>query len=291
MFMHNSSTATMDAPQLSQKKLTIAFIGSGNMARSLILGLLNDNSSPLEIRVSDPDPNQLTAMRQHWPEIKISTSNDEVALGADIVVLAVKPQIMREVAQALAATCQTTRPLVVSVAAGIKIDALQQWLGGQLPIVRCMPNTPALVQAGATGLYANELVNTTQRNQAESILRSVGITLWFEQEQALDAVTATSGSGPAYFFLVMEAMQAAAQSLGLPAQEAHLLVVQTALGAAKLALESQESPAELRRKVTSKGGTTAAALEVLQGKQLETIFLEAMQAAAKRSETLAAENS
>lgn len=291
MFMHNSSTATMDAPQLSQKKLTIAFIGSGNMARSLILGLLNDNSSPLEIRVSDPDPNQLTAMRQHWPEIKISTSNDEVALGADIVVLAVKPQIMREVAQALTATCQTTRPLVVSVAAGIKIDALQQWLGGQLPIVRCMPNTPALVQAGATGLYANELVNTMQRNQAESILRSVGITLWFEQEQALDAVTATSGSGPAYFFLVMEAMQAAAQSLGLPAQEAHLLVVQTALGAAKLALESQESPAELRRKVTSKGGTTAAALEVLQGKQLETIFLEAMQAAAKRSETLAAENS
>ncbi|MBK8452293.1 MAG: pyrroline-5-carboxylate reductase [Thiofilum sp.] len=289
--MHNSSTATMDDPQLSQKKLTIAFIGSGNMARSLILGLLNDNSSPLEIRVSDPDPNQLTAMRQHWPEIKISTSNDEVALGADIVVLAVKPQIMREVAQTLAATCQTTRPLVVSVAAGIKIDALQQWLGGQLPIVRCMPNTPALVQAGATGLYANELVNTTQRNQAESILRSVGITLWFEQEQALDAVTATSGSGPAYFFLVMEAMQAAAQSLGLPAQEAHLLVVQTALGAAKLALESQESPAELRRKVTSKGGTTAAALEVLQGKQLETIFLEAMQAAAKRSETLAAENS
>lgn len=289
--MHNSSTATMDAPQLSQKKLTIAFIGSGNMARSLILGLLSDNSSPLEIRVSDPDPNQLTAMRQHWPEIKISTSNDEVALGADIVVLAVKPQIMREVAQALAVTCQTTRPLVVSVAAGIKIDSLQQWLGGQLPIVRCMPNTPALVQAGATGLYANELVNTTQRNQSESILRSVGITLWFEQEQALDAVTATSGSGPAYFFLVMEAMQAAAQSLGLPAQEANLLVVQTALGAAKLALESQESPAELRRKVTSKGGTTAAALEVLQGKQLEAIFLEAMQAAAKRAETLAAENS
>ena len=288
--MHNSSTATRDTPQLSQKKLTIAFIGAGNMARSLILGLLRDNSSPVALRVSDPDPSQLVAMRQHWPEITTSTSNDEVVQDADIVVLAVKPQVMREVAQTLAASCQQTRPLIVSVAAGIKVESLQQWLGGQLPIVRCMPNTPALVQTGATGLYANELVSATQRNQAESILRSVGITVWFEQEDALDAVTATSGSGPAYFFLVMEAMQAAAQTLGLSEKEANLLVIQTALGAAKLALESQESPAELRRKVTSKGGTTAAAIEVLQNKQLDAIFLEAMQAAAKRSETLAAEN-
>lgn len=288
--MHNSSTDTRDTPQLSQKKLTIAFIGSGNMARSLILGLLRENSSALEVRVSDPDPQQLIAIRQHWPDIKTSTNNDEIAQGADIVVLAVKPQVMREVAQALAATCQSTRPLIVSVAAGIKIDSLQTWLGGNLPVVRCMPNTPALVQAGATGLFANELVSTTQRSQAESILRSVGITVWLEKESDLDAVTATSGSGPAYFFLVMEAMQAAAQQLGLPEKEANLLVIQTALGAAKLALESQENPAELRRKVTSKGGTTAAALEVLQGKHLEAIFLEAMQAATKRSETLAAEN-
>ncbi|WP_020558091.1 pyrroline-5-carboxylate reductase [Thiofilum flexile] len=289
--MHNLSTATRDTLQLSQQKLTIAFIGSGNMARSLILGLLRDNSSPIAIRVSDPDPNQLAAIQQHWPEITTSTSNETIVQGADIVVLAVKPQVMREVAQALAASCQTTRPLIISIAAGITIDSLQQWLGGQLPIVRCMPNTPALVQAGATGLYANPLVSEPQRNQAESILRSVGITLWFEEEAALNAVTAVSGSGPAYFFLVMEAMQAAAQHLGLPTKEAGLLVVQTALGAAKLALESQESPAELRRKVTSKGGTTAAAIDILQEKQLAAIFLEAMQAATKRSETLAAENS
>lgn len=288
--MHNSSTATRDTPQLSQKKLTIAFIGSGNMARSLILGLLRDNSTPLEIRVSDPDQNQLNAIRQYWPDIITSTHNNQVIKDADVVVLAVKPQVMKEVALTLADTCQSTRPLIVSVAAGIKADSLQQWLGGDLPIVRCMPNTPALVQAGATGLFANDLVSNIQKSQAESILRSVGVTVWFDHESALDAVTATSGSGPAYFFLVMEAMQAAAQQLGLPEKEANLLVIQTALGAAKLALESQESPAELRRKVTSKGGTTAAALEVLQSKQLEAIFLEAMQAATKRSETLAAEN-
>ena len=153
-----------------------------------------------------------------------------------------------------------------------------------------MPNTPALVKAGATGLYANPQVSKEQRSLAESILRTVGITLWFEDEAKLDAVTAVSGSGPAYFFLVMEAMQAAAESLGLKAEDAQLLVVQTALGAARLALESEQKPADLRKQVTSKGGTTEAALNTLKAGGLVPLFAEALQAAEQRSKELAQAN-
>ncbi|MCK5814035.1 MAG: pyrroline-5-carboxylate reductase, partial [Cocleimonas sp.] len=163
---------------------------------------------------------------------------------------------------------------------------LSQWLGGNVPVVRCMPNTPALVQAGITGLYANALVSEDQRNLAESILRAVGSTIWFDEEHKLNAVTAVSGSGPAYFFLVMEAMQEAAEKLGLSSSDAQLLVSQTAFGAAKLALESPDNAAELRRKVTSKGGTTEAAIEQLLQGGLVELFDTALNAAAKRSEAL-----
>ncbi|CAG0911659.1 unnamed protein product, partial [Cyprideis torosa] len=206
------------------------------MARSLIAGLVEDKS-PLKIRVSDPDQAQLDMIRRHWPEVEVGTDNLQIIDGADMVVLAVKPQMMQAVVTPLREQAQRQRPVFVSVAAGIREAALNNWLGDGLPVVRCMPNTPALVQAGATGLYANEQVSAEQRSQAESILRAVGIALWFDEEDKLDAVTAVSGSGPAYFFLVMEAMQQAAESLGLKPEEAHLLVVQTALGAAKLALE------------------------------------------------------
>jgi pyrroline-5-carboxylate reductase len=280
----------METPKLAQKPTTITFIGAGNMARSLIVGLLQDQAN-VALRVADPDPLQLDAIRKHWPEVYTSTDNLEAMQGADVVVLAVKPQVMREVTQSLAEQAQRNRPLFISIAAGIREQALSHWLGGNMPIVRCMPNTPALVQAGATGLYANPHVAEAQRSSAESILRAVGITRWFDDESKLDAVTAVSGSGPAYFFLVMEAMQAAAEKLGIPAEDAHLLVVQTALGAARLALESNDPPAELRRKVTSKGGTTEAALKVLNDGGLPALFDEALHAAENRSRELAAANS
>lgn len=280
---------TMNTPQIAQKPTTITFIGAGNMARSLIIGLLQDKANVL-LRVADPDPQQLDAIRQHWPDVQATQDNAEALQGADVVVLAVKPQVMREVLEPLADLAQRTRPLVISIAAGIREAALNQWLGGNLPIVRCMPNTPALVQTGATGLVANAQVSQAQRNLAESILRAVGITVWFAEEASIDSVTAVSGSGPAYFFLVMEAMQAAAQNLGMSAEDAQLLVVQTALGAARLALESGEPAAELRRKVTSKGGTTEAALKVLNDGGLPALFEQALQAAAKRSRELAAAN-
>ncbi|MBJ6608833.1 MAG: pyrroline-5-carboxylate reductase [Candidatus Thiothrix moscowensis] len=280
----------MDTPKLAQKPMTITFIGAGNMARSLIVGLLQDQAN-VSLRVADPDQNQLDAIRRHWPDVLATTDNQQAMLDADVVVLAVKPQVMCEVAESLRDIAQRGRPLFVSIAAGIREEALNRWLGGNLPIVRCMPNTPALVQAGATGLFANEHTSEEQRSLAESILRAVGITLWFEEESKLDAVTAISGSGPAYFFLVMEAMQAAAEKLGLKAEDAHLLIVQTALGAARLALESNDPPAELRRKVTSKGGTTAAALQVLNDGGLVELFDQALKAAENRSRELAAANS
>lgn len=280
----------MDTPQLAQKPTTIAFIGAGNMARSLIVGLLQDEAN-VSLRVADPDQHQLDTIRKYWPDVVTTSDNQKAMQGADVVVLAVKPQIMREVAESLRDGAQRACPLFVSIAAGIREDALNRWLGGNLPIVRCMPNTPALVQTGATGLYANAQVSGEQRSLAESIMRAVGITLWLEDEAQLDAVTAVSGSGPAYFFLMMEAMQAAAEKLGLPAEDAHLLIVQTALGAARLALESNDPPAELRRKVTSKGGTTAAALQVLNDGGLSDLFDKALQAAASRSRELAAANS
>lgn len=279
----------MDTPKLAQKPTSITFIGAGNMARSLIVGLLQDNAN-VALRVADPDQRQLDAIRKHWPDVLATTDNLEAMQGADVVVLAVKPQIMREVATSLADAAQRNRPLFVSIAAGIREEALSRWLGGKLPIVRCMPNTPALVQAGATGLYANPHTSEAQRSLAESILRAVGITLWFADEAKLDAVTAISGSGPAYFFLVMEAMQAAAEKLGIRPEDAHLLIMQTALGAAKLALESGELPGDLRQKVTSKGGTTEAALKVLTEGGLHDLFAQALQAAESRSKELAAAN-
>ena len=274
-------------PQLSRKPTTVAFIGAGNMARSLIVGMLQEAGN-LQIRVSDLDQNQLDVIRSYGSQIFTSTDNAATLQGADVVVLAVKPQVMRTVIEPLQDLAQKQRPVFVSVAAGIREASLNAWLGGNLPIVRCMPNTPALVKAGATGLYANPQVSKEQRSLAESILRTVGITLWFEDEAKLDAVTAVSGSGPAYFFLVMEAMQAAAESLGLKPDDAQLLVVQTALGAARLALESDQKPADLRKQVTSKGGTTEAALNKLNTGGLVPLFAEALQAAEQRSKELAA---
>lgn len=261
------------------------------MTRALISGLIQDSDN-LDIRIADPNESQLKEVQQSWSDVGAFTDNSEAIADTDVIVLAVKPQIMKLVCEPLQADLsakpQAKKPLIISIAAGVSIASLKLWLGGQLgeqkiPIVRCMPNTPALVQAGMTGLYANNEVSQPQHELAESILRSVGSTLWLSDEDKLDAVTAVSGSGPAYYFLVMEAMQNAAQKLGLTADESRLLVLQTAFGAAKLALESEDDAGVLRQRVTSKGGTTEAALKTLMDGGLPILFEDALKAAENRS--------
>lgn len=267
------------------KKIT--FIGAGNMAQSLIAGLFKDETS-LVICVADPVDAQRETLNKNWPDVITHCDNLQAIEDADAIILAVKPQLMQQVCEPLQKALQKSPSLVISIAAGITEANLSHWLGGDvgIPIVRSMPNTPALVQAGMTGLYANDFVSEDQHNLAESILRAVGSTLWFDEEEKLNAVTAISGSGPAYFFLVMEAMQMTAEKLGLSSNDAQLLVSQTAFGAAKLALESPDAPAELRHKVTSKGGTTEAAINELVAGGLVELFDTALNAAAKRSEEL-----
>lgn len=252
------------------------------MARSLIGGLLADGYHPDRITASDPEPGQLTAVQSDFG-IKVSAHNAPAAEAADIVLIAVKPQMVERVAAEIRPLVDRTQKLVISVAAGIRIGALERWLGHGTALVRAMPNTPALVQSAATVLYANARVTPAQRNMAESILRSVGLTLWIDEEPLMDAVTALSGSGPAYFFLVMEAMEQAGRKLGLPAETARLLTLQTAFGAAKMALESGVASSTLRSHVTSPGGTTERAINVLQEGRLQALFERALAAAHERS--------
>lgn len=271
------------------KNSTIAFIGGGNMAYSLIGGLIAGNCPSANIHVADPNQETLEAMQQQFGITPFPSDNPGAIAEVDAVVLAVKPQVLASVAKEVGEAIQQSskRPLFISIAAGVRATDIERWLGGSQAIVRTMPNTPALLQSSATGLYANPNVSDQQKNLAESILRAVGTTVWLEEETELDAVTALSGSGPAYFFLFMEAMEAAAQQLGLPEETARMLTLQTAFGAAKMALERPESSAELRRKVTSPNGTTEAAIGTFQQQQLESIVTQAMQAAHDRSIELA----
>lgn len=267
------------------KTTPIAFIGGGNMARSLIGGLIADDCDPNNMWVADPSAAQREALHNHFG-VHVSATNIESAAKAKVVVLAVKPQVMREVARQLAGTVQAAKPLVISIAAGVREPDLRHWLDGDIALVRTMPNTPALVGCGATALFANPLVSDTQRQLAESIMRAVGLTVWLPDEDLLDAVTALSGSGPAYFFLIMEALEQAGIRLGLTTEIARLLTLQTAFGAAKMALESTESPAALRARVTSPGGTTERAIAILREGGLETLFANALEAARRRSQEL-----
>lgn len=272
------------APDMNEP---IAFIGAGNMARSLIGGLVQDGWPEDALWAVDPDAAQRDAVSSRWPSVHVHSEAGEGAAHADVLVLAVKPQVLGEVARALAPAVRKRRPLVVSIAAGVRSGDIERWLGGDLPIVRCMPNTPALVGSGATALVANAHAEADQKAIAESILRAVGLTVWLDDEGALDAVTALSGSGPAYFFLVIEAMEDAGVQLGLPRQTARLLAVQTAFGAARLALESDEDAATLRTRVTSPGGTTEQALRVLESGGLRELMTRALTAARDRSRELA----
>lgn len=268
------------------KDCNITFIGGGNMARSLIGGLISDGFDPRKIHVSDPEPLCLQALTDKYP-IHTYSSNIEAAKACDVLILAIKPQQLQSVARQLAPHWQTNT-LLISIAAGIRIADIVRWLEQEnVAIVRAMPNTPSLVQAGATALTANAFVSTQQHELAESILRAVGLALWIDDEAKMDAVTALSGSGPAYFFLVMEAMELAATEMGLDADIARLLCLQTAFGASKMALESDESIKTLRERVTSPNGTTERAINELEDGGIRGLFENALIAAALRSRELA----
>ena len=263
-------------------KKKIGFIGGGNMASSLIKGLIASGHAQNQLWVSDSNQETLNTLAANL-KVNVSASNDDVVNEVDVVVLAVKPQVLRKVAEQIAKIIRKRKLLVVSIAAGISQDSLTEWLGSEVAVVRCMPNTPALVRTGATALHANGNVNNEQKDLAENILRSVGISLWVDHESELDAVTAVSGSGPAYYFLLMEAMEKAAIELGLGEHAARLLIQQTALGAAKIALESDETSGQLRQRVTSPGGTTERAIETFEEGAFTLLVSKALHAARDRS--------
>jgi pyrroline-5-carboxylate reductase len=274
---------------------TIGFIGGGNMASSLIGGLINAGVSASAITVSEPETNRNQALKTQF-QINTVTDNNQL-MDCEIIVFAVKPQLLKTVCQQLETT-EENSPLFISIAAGIRSTDINRWLKSNQTtndlsqdnaIVRCMPNTPALVQTGASGLFASLEVNEEQKTQASQIMEAVGIVVWVDKEEQLDAVTAISGSGPAYYFLMMEAMQQAGEKLGLTAETANKLVLQTALGASRMAMESTESTTILRQQVTSKGGTTEQAILSFQSADFNQIVWNALKAANDRSISLANE--
>ena len=256
------------------------------MATSLIGGLLARDFTPTQITACDIDTEQLERLARQF-SIHTSSENCEAVSKADIVVLAVKPQVMQVVCEPLASVKSNAKQLFISIAAGVRATDINRWLGDNRAIVRCMPNTPSLMQLGATGLYANTQVSEVQKKTAQSILDAVGISIWVEKEILLDAVTAVSGSGPAYFFYFIELLQAAGEKLGLDADTALRLARQTALGAASMA--QNDDVVELRKRVTSKKGTTEAAIMSFQKNDLATLVEDATKAAYDRSGQLAAE--
>jgi pyrroline-5-carboxylate reductase len=273
-----------------QPPLSIAFIGGGNMAAAIIGGLLKKAHIvlPENIQVVEPSASQCELLRTDFG-IEQVLSNHELLKPAGVVVLAVKPQVMAQVCKDLSRHPWISNTVFLTIAAGIKIESLQDWLSigkpvdGPIRIVRAMPNTPALVGQGITGLAASAQATTADRSVATTILTAVGKTMWFENEASLDAVTAMSGSGPAYVFYLLEAFQAAGQKIGLSNEQAKQLAIETFVGASALAKTSPDSFATLREKVTSKGGTTAAALSVMKEKNLAEIFEAAVKAANDRS--------
>ena len=264
--------------------MRIAFIGAGNMASSLIGGLLAKGLDAAQIRASDPGAEtRARVSAEHG--IELFADNAQALQDADVIVIAVKPQVMKAVCQDLRAHLEPHQ-LLISIAAGITCTSLQNWLGNQ-PLVRCMPNTPALLGKGVSGLFATAAVTAEQRQQAEDLLSAVGIAVWVDTEAQIDAVTAVSGSGPAYFFLLIEAMADAGVKLGLPREVAKQLAEQTALGAAHMAVASDVDAAELRRRVTSPAGTTEAAIKSFQADGFAASVEKALSAAAHRSAEMA----
>ncbi|CAM3605056.1 pyrroline-5-carboxylate reductase [Halomonas sp. FME1] len=266
----------------------ITFIGAGNMASAIIGGLIDSGAAPSTITATAPHEKELATLAKRLG-IHTTTDNNAAVADADVVVLAVKPQIMRSVCENLRDSVQRQQPLVISIAAGLDAGTIDRWLGDHNAMVRCMPNTPSLVGYGASGLYANAKVSDAQRDVATQLMEAVGIVEWVEEEVLLDAVTAVSGSAPAYFFLMFEAMEEAAVKLGLPAATARRLAIQTALGAATMAQQSDKDPATLKKNVMSPGGTTERAIAHMEMAQLRTTIADAMQACADRAQAMAKE--
>jgi len=266
------------------KDSKICFIGAGNMASCIIGGLIKDGFPPAQIIASDLSADNLKRLHDRFG-IRVDSSNQQAVASAGIVVLSVKPQVLKVVCEDIAGAL-SHRPMVISIAAGIELESINRWLGGDLPLVRCMPNTPAQVLKGASGLIANEHVSDRQKQAATTLFSAIGITEWLETEQLMHAVTALSGSGPAYIFLVIEAMEAAAVKLGVAPETARKLAAQTVTGAAEMVLGSELEPAQLKRNVMSPGGTTERAIQVFDQQGLAAIFEQAINAAAERSETL-----
>jgi pyrroline-5-carboxylate reductase len=264
----------------------IAFLGGGNMASALIGGLIAKGHEASRISVIEMSPAAREKLGARYP-VRVTTAPDDAMKGADTLVLAVKPQDMKRALASLGS--EVGRALVISVAAGITLDTLSRWLNGHRKIVRCMPNTPGLIGAGITGLYASPHVEKHERDKAETILRAVGEVVWLSEERLIDPVTAVSASGPAYVFWFIEQLAAAAVKLGIPKDDALKLAKHTVLGAAKLAMESSDSPETLRKNVTSKGGTTEAALNVFEQEKLAERFLRAVEGASKRGEEMGKE--
>ena len=261
---------------------SIAFIGGGNMATSLIGGLVADGYPADAIWVTDVDDARLASLHDRFG-VRTSKENPPAVARARTVVLAVKPQVLGDVCRELAESLQANRPLVISIAAGVREPDIRRWVGYDAAIVRCMPNTPALLGAGATGLCANQTVSAAERSAADKILRAAGSTVWVDREDLLDAVTAVSGSGPAYFFRLMELMEQAGQELGLSQEVSRQLTLRTALGAARMALEGDDPPGILREKVTSPGGTTQRALELFDEGGFEALVTRALTGARDRA--------
>ncbi|ERS04696.1 pyrroline-5-carboxylate reductase [Marinobacter sp. EN3] len=267
---------------------TISFIGAGNMASAIIGGMLDNGYQAGNIWVSAPDDSHLQALRDRFG-VSVTTDNRYCAQQADMVVLAVKPQVMAEVCRDIAPVVQNTRPLMVSIAAGLGSDTLDSWLGGGLPLVRAMPNTPSLVGKGAAGLFANAAVTAEQKTMVQSVFESIGSALWVDDEEQLHGVTALSGSGPAYFFLMLEALEAAATEAGIAPKTARELAIQTMAGAAEMAARSEHDPAQLKRNVMSPGGTTERAINTFEDGGMRDLVQKAYNAAFERSQEMSKE--
>ena len=273
---------------LDNKK--ISFIGGGNMAQALISGLVSCGVKPSLITVADPSSEAREQLAAKGLNTVDPTADAKAAvIGADIVVLAVKPQVMKAVVSGFADVLDTQ--LVISVAAGLSTELLSNMLGGYGNIVRAMPNTPAMIQMGATGLYGTDDISAEQKQLATAVMEASGLVMWVDNEEHMHAVTAVSGSAPAYMFYFIEAMVDGAVALGLDKEQASALAMQTMLGAAKMALGSEDAPSELRRKVTSPNGTTQAAIESMQANDMSRQIVEAMQACYDRSQALSEEMS
>lgn len=263
--------------------MRITFLGGGNMASALIGGLREKGYSAAGMQVIEPNADAREALTEKFG-VRCAEAVDAAALNCEVLVLAVKPQQMRETVAGLPG--QLGNQLIVSIAAGLRVADIARWLGGYTRIVRTMPNTPALIGAGITGLYAAPEVDAEQRRLADAILVAVGSTVWVEDEAQIDAVTAISGSGPAYVFYFIEALEAAAVDLGFDLPSARKLALETTLGAARLAASSNDAPSVLRERVTSKGGTTEAALRSLENDALREAIARATKAAAARGREL-----